>query len=468
MFGFRFPYFFNNDRTVSEDVKGKLPSEDEILNKVKEFAGSKKRLDMIIGENYYVGNHDILRKKRTAIGEGGELEEVFNLPNNRVVDNQYKKLVDQKVNYIVGKPITFKSDSERYSKFVKEILNAKFSHSLKNAARDALNCGIGWVFVGYDDRGDISFKRIKPWELVPVWKDEEHTRLKYAIRFYDVKSINRHSFDMVRKVEVFDFFGIRRYVIEKGKLLRDGKNFKSPYFFRNFNEDNWGDIPIICFKYNENEMPLIKNVKSLQDGLNVLISNFQNAMEEDVRNTIIVLKNYDGENLGEFRKNLATFGAVKVRSVDGSQGGVDTLNIQVNCENYNAVIKLFKKAIIENGMGYDAKDDRLQGQPNMMNILSMYSDIDLDTNGIEMEFQNAFKNLLYFVDCYLEKIGKGNFFKNKKEVIFNRDILINEGEIIDNCIKSLNILSIESVVAKHPWVEDSEEEMRRISKEKES
>ena len=42
-------------------------------------------------------------------------------------------------------------------------------------------------------------------------------------------------------------------------------------------------------------------------------------------------------------------------------------------------------------MGYDAKDDRIiVGNPNQMNIQSMYSDIDLDANGIETEFQAAF------------------------------------------------------------------------------
>ena len=37
-------------------------------------------------------------------------------------------------------------------------------------------------------------------------------------------------------------------------------------------------------------------------------------------------------------------------------------------------------------MGYDAKDDRLSGNPNQMNIQSMYSDIDLDANDMETEF----------------------------------------------------------------------------------
>ena len=51
---------------------------------------------MLTGERYYKGKHDILYHKRTMIGKDGELEEVHNLPNEKIVDNQYKKMVMQK------------------------------------------------------------------------------------------------------------------------------------------------------------------------------------------------------------------------------------------------------------------------------------------------------------------------------------------------------------------------------------
>ena len=54
----------------------------------------------------YEGFHDILTRKRTIIGEDGKLQEVDNLPNNRLVDNQFALMVDQKTNYLVGKPFS--------------------------------------------------------------------------------------------------------------------------------------------------------------------------------------------------------------------------------------------------------------------------------------------------------------------------------------------------------------------------
>ena len=91
-------------------------------------------------------------------------------------------------------------------------------------------------------------------------------------------------------------------------------------------------------------------------------------------------------------------------------------------------------------MGYDAKDDRLSGNPNQMNIQSMYSDIDLDANDMETEFQAAFEDVLWFINAHLANTGRGNFENEEVNIIFNRDILINESEAIDNCAKSVGIL----------------------------
>jgi SPP1 family phage portal protein len=270
---------------------------------------------------------------------------------------------------------------------------------------------------------------------------------------------------------VYDDTGIHYFILKHGNLIPDAP-YASPYFIMTDAEGkdqgyNWSRIPLIPFKYNNKEIPLIKMVKSLQDGLNLIESNFQNQMEEDPRNTILVIVNYDGENLGEFRKNLATYGAVKVRS-DSSAGGGDvkTLQVEVNAENYKAIIEIFKKAIIENAMGYDAKDDRMSGQPNQMNIQSMYSDIDLDANGMETEYQAAMEELLWFINMHLFNVGLGDFEQEEIEIIFNRDMLLNESEVIDNIQKSVGILSDETLIGQHPWVDDPQAELDRVEKQK--
>ena len=54
---------------------------------IKEWKNSQRRKDQVMGDLYYEGQHDILQRQRTIIGENGQLQVVTNLPNNRLIDN---------------------------------------------------------------------------------------------------------------------------------------------------------------------------------------------------------------------------------------------------------------------------------------------------------------------------------------------------------------------------------------------
>lgn len=438
-----------------------------LIDNINDFLSSVKRRDMLDGERYYAGAHDILWRKRMAIGEKGELKVVNNLPNAKIVDNQYKKMVNQKKNYLLGQPITFHSENIQYSDLLSSIFNKSFMATLKNVCEDSLNCGIGWIYVGYDEHGEFGFRRFRPYEIIPCWEDADHTRLQYAIRVYPIEEVTKFRRAPILKVEIYNDKGISFFTLRGNKLIADEPG-AMPYFYAGNEGYNWDKIPLIPFKYNSKEIPLLKMVKSLQDGINLMESTFQNNMQEDARSTILVLINYEGVDLDEFRQNLATYGAVKVRSTsDGHGGGVQSLQVEVNAENYKAILELFKKALIENAMGFDAKDDRLSGNPNQMNIMSMYSDIDLDANDMETEYQAAMEKLLWFVNMHLANTGQGDYSSVPVEVIFNRDMLMNEGDIINNCRNSVGILSDETIVANHPWVDDVQAELERLKKQKE-
>ena len=461
------------NKIIAEGAKTRMTDKQFLEREIAKFKNSPKRKLMIEGERYYQGDHDILNRKRTVIGENGQLQEVENLPNNKIVDNQYAKMVDQKVNYLLGQPLTFDSENKTYVDLLKKIFNNRFQRTLKNIGQDALNGGIAWLHPYYNEHGELAFKKFEPYEILPFWKDAEHTILDFAVRIYEVEAYEGTKEIIIEKVEVYSTKGIDRYVLQNGTLIPDVENPSSNYIVV-IDEDgkevsyNWEKIPLIPFKYNNKEIPLIKKVKSLQDGINTILSDFENNMQEDTRNTILVLVNYDGQNLGEFRRNLAQYGAVKVKTVDGATGDLKTLTVEVNSDNYKAILEIFKKALIENAMGYDAKDDRLAGNPNQMNILSMYSDIDLDANGMETEFQASFEELLWFVNTHLANTGKGDFSNETVTVIFNRDIMMNESEIVENCQKSMGILSHETIIGQHPWISDVSNELERIKEEKKS
>lgn len=433
------------------------------------FKASKGRKDMLAAERYYLGDHDIRRRKRTIIGADGLLVEVENLPNNRIVDNQYAKLVDQKINYFLGQPLTIDSENETYRERLKLIFDKSFHRKLKNLGKNCLNHGLCWLHPYYDLQGELRFKVFNGFEVLPFWADSEHTELEAAIRVYSVDGYEGQSEVISEFVEIYRSDGIYKYELRNKTLIPDAFAPYKPYVtVRDGDEEkayNWQRIPLIAFKYTPDELPLLNRVKSLQDALNASLSDYRNNMQEDARNTILVLKNYDGTNLGEFRRNLATFGAVKVKTIDGADGGLDTLTVDLNSEAYKYAEESLRKAIIDNGRGYDASELRSSGTPNEMNIKSIFNDIDLDANGLETEFQSSLEQLLWFLNVHFANTGQGNFDGEEVNFIFNRDTIVSESAVITDIQNSVGILSSETLVSQHPWVSDVQQELKRVEEE---
>lgn len=436
---------------------------------VNDWLNCKERKEMLVSKRYFEGKHDILDRQRMVIGEGGKLVPVENLPNNKLVDNQYKKLVEQKTNYALGKPLTIASSNETYLEELRKIFDKRLFRQLRVLGEEAISSGIAWLYPYYNNRGEFRVKVFPGYEVMPIWTDRNHDDLEMAIRAYSDMLVNKNGTTKdVTVLEVYTTDGIDRYVKEGQQVYPHPDHPHSGYMYVGDVEFNWQRLPLIPFKYNSKEIPLIRNVKSLQDALNQVLSDFQNNMEEDPRTTILVLKNYDGTNIPEFRRNLATYGVVKVQTVDGVQGGVETLRIEVNAQNYQAILMQLKRAIVENGRGFDAKEERMDGDPNQMNIESMYTDIDLDVNQMESEFQAGFEELKWFIDQYLMETGKGDFTNENVEFVFNRDIFINEDAKIDNCVKSVGVLSNKTIIAHHPWVSDLQHELAQIEEDKQA
>ena len=309
------------------------------------WLGSKERKRQLAGEAYYDGAQDVLRRKRIALDDDGKVKVLDHLPNNRLVNNIYAKMVDQKTNYSFGRPFSFDTENKAYAAALSTVFGSRFQRTMHNIGEGAWIGGKSWVFPYYDQNGELAFQRFPADEVLPFWADADHTILDAAVHVYVVLEYDEteQTRDVV-KVEVMHGGGVDCFVRrDDGTLEPDDFARSGPYITTTDPQTgketsyNWERIPLVCFKSSHHEIPLLSRVKCLQDAYNNIISNFANQMEEDIHSTILVIKNYDGEDLGRLRANLATYGVIKVRSFEGSEGGVDTLQIEVNAENYKDI-----------------------------------------------------------------------------------------------------------------------------------
>lgn len=435
---------------------------------LRAWLDSPQRKEQLLAEQYYLGNQDILKREKKVIGADGNLTTINNVATNRIVDNVYAKLVNQKTSYCLGKPIIIATSNDEYYDCLTKIFNKRNHRTLRELAQFAVNEGIAYIYPYYNESGEFKFAVFPAHEICPIWKDKRHHELEAAMRYYPEEVFDDNGgVSLIYHVDLFTTQGITHFIYQGASLILDN-NAHTDYMYVENVGYNWTRLPIVPFKYNSEELPLIRRVKTLQDALNEVMSNFKDNMDEDPRTSILVLKNYDGTNIPEFRQNLATYGVIKVTTVDGVQGDVDVLKVEVNSQNYQAIIMQLKRAIIENGYGFDAKEERMDGDPNQMNIESMYTDIDLDVDAMESEFQAGFEELKWFIDQYLIHIGNPNYTAEEVDFIFDRDFFINENAKIDNVMKSVGLVSKKTLLAQHPMVTNVLREMQLIKEEQQA
>lgn len=443
------------ENLIKEGAGTALSDLDFLTLELNKWLKSKKRREMLDGKEYYTYEAEPFKREKLWGADADGCPTYIKEEYQSNIDNQYAKLVDQKVNYLLGKPFSLQTDNKEYTEWLKQIFDKSFQRTLQAVTMLAINQGVSWLHPYYNESGELVFKLLPAHEVLPFWKDREHITLDIALHWFVTMAYEGRQERIVQHVDVYSKDRVEHYILENGVLVEDVERPTSVL--------TWGVVPLVPFKYNPLEIPLIRRIKHLQDNLNIMRANWDKNMSESVMDNILILRNYGGENLSEFRQNLMRHGAVKVRD----DGGVEVLRLDRDSNSYIQYLKDTKAAIIENGRGFDAKDDRMSSNPNEMNLRSMYSDIDLDADMVEQQYQASFDQLLWFVDEYLKQAGAGDFSREEVVFTFDRNIIVNNAEVISDIQSSQGIVSKETLLARHPFVNDVQMELQRLKAEKE-
>lgn len=447
---------FNNSINI-------LTQEEMLKIHIDEFNISKERRLMLKGEEYYKVENDILKRKMVRFEDEKSVEDITK-PNNRLAHGFMKNLIDDKVNYLLSKPYTMTCKEKKYLESVQELLGKRFQKILSKLGIEVSNKGIGWLHICVDHKGEFKLMKIPSEQIIPLWIDNDHEELQGIIRYFDVETYTGRKKEIRTKVEYWTPENVTYYVVENGKIILDSEMYlKDKNFNGHFkiNEENkgWSKVPFIPFKNNDFELPDLQFVKTLIDNYDLTRSDIANQLEE-IKNIIYALKGYGGEDLSEFMRDLAYYKAVKL----DEDGDLDTIESTINIEAAKAHYEALKKDIFDFGQGVDKNSDKLGNSPSGIALKFIYSGLDLKCNALEEWFKWSFQELIYFINKYLEFIGEA-YSDEEVEIIFNRDIAINESQAIDDAQNSKGIISNKTIIANHPWVTDLDEELNQLEKE---
>ena len=442
-------------------------TDNKIISMINDFKISPKRNWMITGEKYYEVDNDIFSRKITKKVQGQEIEEPYKA-NNKLAHSKYKNMVDEKVAYLLARDYSLKCDDESYVERVKDVLGKHFQYTLSGLGYEASNKGIAWLQVYTDLTGELKTLIIPSEQCIPIWTDRSHTELESMIRVYETTKWEYDRKKTITNVEVWAKDSVTYYILEGKMLIYDyDRNNDSNGPIAHYKKGDrwlaWGKVPFIAFKNNRIELPDIKFVKSLIDNYDLSRSEAANYVEE-VKNLIFVLKGYGGEDISEFMKKLNENRAIIIDDVE--EGGVDTITPTMDITALREHYEQLKRDIAEDGQSINKDLDKFGSAPSGVALKFMYAGLDLKCNSLETEFKMGFENLLYFINIYLSENGLGSYKNINLDIIFNRDMEINESEVIENCQKSKGVVSDDTIMANHPWVKDIEVEKELLDKQR--
>ena len=69
---------------------------------------------------------------------------------------------------------------------------------------------------------------------------------------------------------------------------------------------------------------------------------------------------------------------------------------------------------------------------------------------------------MFFYNNWVEMTTGKDYTDKEVEYVFNKTMTVNEKELIENCVNSLEILSLDTILSKHPYVNDKEDEKEKI------
>lgn len=477
-------------------MEGKL-----IKELITEFNLSEIKKKMLEGERYFRNQNDILKKELNTYTiydqhTGNTIKKVNkNKSDEHLPHGFYPKQVNQKKNYVCGKPITItyntptmskKSETEKNAEkkinnMIWNALGYNFEKLIKNRLKEASNKGRAWLHPDYKN-GKLIFRKYNSEECIPIYDNESQEFLTGFIHFYTIQDLTGEKPENRIYVEYWDEREVRYYIetrVNDTTVFLEDVTRPRPecHWYREIYDNalnnlkgiekhSWGKVPFIEIENNEEKMTDLEPIKPLIDAYDLIDSGFVNTIE-DLKEIIWLINGYGAEDLLALIENLKVNGVARTNDTAGK---IDAKLLPIPYEARQALLKGLKELIYEFGRAVDTSNKDLIGQaPSGVSLEFLYTDLDLKADDCIGGLTSAIYEVLWYVLQDLKMQGKIpqeiNEFDFKIE--FNKSRIFNETEKA-NALSNDNVLSIKSKLEKHPWCDDVDLELQRLKEEKEA
>lgn len=406
---------------------------DFLISAITQYKGTELYRNTIKAKAYFNGETDIRFRKKEYINENGVKVVDIYKANNTISTDIFKKIILQESSTLFAKGVNINPE-------IKDNFSKMFDIKLQ---RLGIESSLGGTAYGYvtPTKNGLTLEYFSADEFVPI-VDVFTGDLVAGIRFIQLDS------NLPMKIELYEIDGLTTFVTDGSqniKILDEKRNYytitESDALSKTVYERNYSILPVIPL-YNglSKKSRLNRALKTKIDLLEIILSDFGNNLE-DMQDVYWTIKNYDGQGLSEFIREMKQHKAIKV----GDDGDVKSHTTDVPYQAREAAIKILKKQIFSDSMALDTED--MSGTLTTVEINARRENLNLKIDDFENEAHNFMNSVM---QIYQEIYGE----VEKYNLTFIRSGLINETEIIDNIIKIRSDIDHRTALELNPMIDN--------------
>ena len=423
------PVYITGKEALSKEDVVRLLQESEIFS-----------TKYTTNEDYFYGKHKILQRTFDDKSK----------PNNRVMCNIPKYIVQVRTGFFSSSPLTLESENPEYLKDIRKVLEYNDFKQIFNQLDTYCSIyGHSFLVMYMNEEGRISFTAQNPTDWIYVRDNSLEQKPKFAIRYYawwdDVENMQMYDIELYTDKEIINY---------EGSPVDLKEVSRRPHYFNG--------LPVIEFMENESRQGAYENVISLIDTYELMLSDTANTINyfSDCYLVLTGMQETQAEDIARMKNDRVLL------VPEGCEASFLTKNVS---ENYNEnMLKRLQEQIFVVActplLSDSSFSSNSSGVAIQFKLFSMEKSVQLKENIFRAGFNRMFNLIKDMINLYERK----SYTEDDKIIqTFTRSLPMDLSALADSISKLNGVVSRRTLMSQLDFVSDAtlEENQLRIEQE---
>ncbi len=391
-------------------------------------------------EDYFYGKHKILNRTFDDKSK----------PNNQVMCNIPKYIVQVRTGFFSSSPLTLESESPEYLKDIRRVLEYNdFKQTFNQLDTYCSIYGHSFLVMYMNEEGRIAFTAQNPTDWIYVRDNSLEQKPKFAIRYYawwdDVEDLQKYDIELYTDKEIINY---------EGSPVDLKEVSRKPHYFNG--------LPVIEFMENESRQGAYENVISLIDTYELMLSDTANTINyfSDCYLVLTGMQETQAEDIARMKNDRVLL------VPEGCEASFLTKNVS---ENYNEnMLKRLQEQIFVVActplLSDSSFSSNSSGVAIQFKLFSMEKSVQLKENIFRAGFNRMFNLIKDMINLYERK----SYTEDDKIIqTFTRSLPMDLSALADSISKLNGVVSRRTLMSQLEFVSDATLEENQLRSEQE-